>query len=128
MAQRKAVGFLISGMWLSERRSCQIVDLANGPDGTSPAMFERSARTGVQLRVIEPGKPLQNAFVESPNGRLRDECLNLHWFRSLRHDREEIGALASSPQLGAAPLGARLHVPDGAVPQNRLAGDARAFR
>jgi putative transposase len=33
---------------------------------------------------------VQNAFVESFNGRMRDECLNLHWFRSLRHARDEI--------------------------------------
>ena len=44
----------------------------------------------MRLRFIEPGKPVQNAFVESLNGKLRDECLNLHWFRSLRHAREEI--------------------------------------
>ncbi len=66
--------------------------LDNGPEGTSRAMFEWSERTGVRLRFIEPGKPVQNAFVESLNGKLRDECLNLHWFRSLRHAREEIGA------------------------------------
>ena len=53
-------------------------------------MFDWSERTGVRLRFIEPGKPVQNAFVESLNGKLRDECLNLHWFRSLRHAREEI--------------------------------------
>lgn len=64
--------------------------LDNGPEGTSRAMFEWSERTGVRLRFIEPGKPVQNAFVESLNGRLRDECLNLHWFRSLRHARDEI--------------------------------------
>ena len=66
--------------------------LDNGPEGTSRAMFEWSERTGVRLRVIEPGKPVQNAFVESFNGRMRDECLNLHWFRSLLHAREEIAA------------------------------------
>ncbi|MDF2235887.1 IS3 family transposase [Albimonas sp. CAU 1670] len=66
--------------------------LDNGPEGTSRAMFEWSERTGVRLRFIEPGKPVQNAFVESLNGKLRDERLNLHWFRSLRHAREEIGA------------------------------------
>jgi putative transposase len=66
--------------------------LDNGPEGTSRAMFEWSERTGVRLRFIEPGKPVQNAFVESLNGKLRDECLNLHWFRSLRHAREEITA------------------------------------
>jgi len=53
-------------------------------------MFDWSEQTGVRLRFIEPGKPVQNAFVESLNGKLRDECLNLHWFRSLRHAREEI--------------------------------------
>lgn len=64
--------------------------LDNGPEGTSKAMFDWSEKTGVRLRFIEPGKPVQNAFVESFNGKLRDECLNLHWFRSLRHAREEI--------------------------------------
>lgn len=64
--------------------------LDNGPEGTSRAMFDWSERTGVRLRFIEPGKPVQNAFVESLNGKLRDECLNLHWFRSLRHARDEI--------------------------------------
>ena len=66
--------------------------LDNGPEGTSRAMFEWSERTGVRLRFIQPGKPIQNAFVESFNGRLRDECLNLHWFRSLRHAQKEIAA------------------------------------
>jgi putative transposase len=66
--------------------------LDNGPEGTSRAMFEWSERTGVRLRFIEPGKPVQNAFVESFNGKLRDECLSLHWFRSLRHAREPIAA------------------------------------
>ena len=64
--------------------------LDNGPEGTSCAMFDWSERTGVRLRFIEPGKPVQNAFVESFNGKMRDECLNLHWFRSLRHARDEI--------------------------------------
>jgi putative transposase len=54
-------------------------------------MFDWSERTGVRLRFIEPGKPVQNAYVESFNGKFRDECLNLHWFRSLRHVREDIG-------------------------------------
>lgn len=45
---------------------------------------------GMQLRLIEPGKPNQNAYIESFNGRLRDECLNEHWFPSLLHARTEI--------------------------------------
>ncbi len=70
----------------------------NGPEGTSRAMFEWSERSGVRLRFIEPGKPVQNAFVESLNGKLRDECLNLHWFRSLRHARRSNdGATTTTP-------------------------------
>lgn len=64
--------------------------LDNGPEGTSKAMFEWSERTGVKLCFIEPGKPTQNAFIESFNGRCRDECLNQNWFRSIRHAREAI--------------------------------------
>src|SRR3546814_19075800 len=45
---------------------------------------------GVQLRLIEPGKPNQNAYIESFNGRLRAECLNEHWFPSLLPARAEI--------------------------------------
>jgi putative transposase len=48
----------------------------NGPEFTSRALFAWSARTGVRLRFIQPGKPIQNAFVESFIGRLRDELLN----------------------------------------------------
>jgi transposase InsO family protein len=39
----------------------------------------------VHLALIEPGKPNQNAYIESFNGRLRDECLNEHWFTNLLH-------------------------------------------
>ena len=55
----------------------------NGPEFTGRALFAWSARTGVRLRFIQPGKPTQNAFVESFIGRFRDECLNQHWFGSL---------------------------------------------
>lgn len=43
---------------------------------------------GITLRLIEPGKPNQNAYIESFNGRLREECLNEHWFRNIHHARE----------------------------------------
>ena len=46
-------------------------------------MVEWAHERRVNLRLIEPGKPNQNAYVESFNGRLRDECLNEHWFTSL---------------------------------------------
>ena len=46
----------------------------------------------VELHFIEPGKPNQNAFVESFNGRFRDECLNEHWFVGSANAEEKIGA------------------------------------
>ena len=45
---------------------------------------------GVQLNFIRPGKPIENAFAESFNGRLRDECLNTNWFMNLKHARDII--------------------------------------
>jgi len=46
----------------------------------------------LKLAFIEPGKPQQNAYIESFNGKFRDECLNEHWFVSMRHSREIIAA------------------------------------
>ncbi|MGC8170122.1 integrase core domain-containing protein, partial [Salmonella enterica] len=51
-------------------------------------------RHGIVLRLIEPGEPNQNAYIESFNGRLRDECLNEHWFTSIHHARAVIRAWA----------------------------------
>lgn len=62
----------------------------NGPEFSGKAMLTWAHRNGITLRPIEPGKPNQNAYVESFNGRLRDECLNEHWFTSLEHARLEI--------------------------------------
>ena len=47
---------------------------------------------GVKLFLIEPGKPNQNAYIESFNGRFKDECLNEHWFTSLPHAKVVIEA------------------------------------
>lgn len=57
----------------------------NGKEFTSRAMLNWAHSRGVKLRLIEPGKPNQNAYIESFNGRLRDECLNEHWFFHLEH-------------------------------------------
>jgi putative transposase len=47
---------------------------------------------GVSMRLIEPGKPNQNAHIESFNGRLRDECLSEHWFLNLTYAQAVIEA------------------------------------
>jgi putative transposase len=64
----------------------------NGKEFVGKAMLTWAHRNGVTLRPIEPGKPNQNAYIESFNGRLRDECLNEHWFTSLQHARAVIEA------------------------------------
>lgn len=60
----------------------------NGTEFTSKAMFFWAKDNQVELRFIQPGKPTQNAFVESFNGKFRDSYLNQHWFRSLEEARE----------------------------------------
>ena len=62
----------------------------NGTEFTSKAMFFWQKASGVNLAFIQPGKPTQNAFVESLNGRFRQECLNQHWFRSIDEARSII--------------------------------------
>lgn len=62
----------------------------NGPEFTSKAMFFWTKRTGVRLHFIQPGRPTQNAFVESFNGKFREYCLNLNWFASLEDARSTI--------------------------------------
>jgi putative transposase len=62
----------------------------NGTELTSLTMLRWSQERDVAWHYIAPGKPQQNAFVESFNGRLRDECLNETLFSSLAHAREEL--------------------------------------
>jgi len=74
--------------WLKETRGFpEILVIDNGPEFTSRAMLTWSKPTGVNLHFIDPGRPVQNAFIESFNGKLRDECLNQHWFVSLDEAR-----------------------------------------
>ena len=60
----------------------------NGPELRGRTLDAWADDNGVQLYFIDPGKPTQNAYIESFNGRFRDECLNQHWFTSIREARE----------------------------------------
>jgi len=64
----------------------------NGPEFTGRALDEWAHLRGVKLEFIRPGKPVENAFIESFNGRLREECLNQHWFLDLEDARRTIEA------------------------------------
>jgi putative transposase len=58
--------------------------LDNGPEFAGTTLDAWAAQHGVSLHFIQPGKPVQNAFIESFNGKFRDECLNEHWFLTLQ--------------------------------------------
>ena len=64
----------------------------HGTEFTSQALDQWAHQRGVRLQFIEPGKPVQKAFAESFNGRLRDECLNDSWFVSLVDAQQTIEA------------------------------------
>jgi putative transposase len=75
-----------------ERGRPEAIVVDNGPEFRGRAMESWSEQRGVRLNFIEPGKPVQNAFVESFNGRLRDECLNANWFLNVADARRRIEA------------------------------------
>jgi putative transposase len=74
----------------SERGLPEAIVLDNGPEFRGRALAAWSEERGVRLEFIQPGKPVQNAYVESFNGRLRDECLNANWFTSLSDARRKV--------------------------------------
>jgi len=62
----------------------------NGPEFTSAHFHAWAAQRNITLWHTRPGKPSDNAFIESFNGKLRDECLNIHWFLSIAHAQSTI--------------------------------------
>jgi putative transposase len=66
-----------------ERGLPEVIVVDNGPEFAGRVLDAWAYGNGVQLHFIDPGRPVQNAYIESFNGRLRDECLNEHWFMSL---------------------------------------------
>jgi putative transposase len=73
-----------------QRGGPQGIVVDHGPEFTSQALDLWAYRREVRLHFIEPGKPVQNAYVESFNGKFRDECLNEHGFADLKEAREKI--------------------------------------
>jgi putative transposase len=74
----------------TERGVPDEIILDNGPELAGKVVDQWAYERGVWLRFIEPGKPIQNAFVESFQGRLRDECLDRHWFLGLDDARRTV--------------------------------------
>jgi putative transposase len=82
---------LLGGVARARGRPAMLV-VDNGPEFIARKLQAWAAAHGVALRFIDPGKPVQNAFIESFNGRLRDECLNEHCFASLAEAEAVIAA------------------------------------
>ncbi len=82
------------------------IAIDNGPEFVSKALDAWAYRNGVRLEFSRPGKPTDNAFAESFNGRFRDECLDQHWFASLEEARQTIEAWRVEDQHGAPSPGA----------------------
>jgi len=73
-----------------ERCLPRTIRVGNGPEFTSKRLDQWAYLNGVELDFIRPGKPTDNAFIESFNGRFRQECLNENWFLSLEDAREKV--------------------------------------
>ena len=86
-----ALTCILDGLMV-QRGLPQAIRTDNGKEFCGRAMLTWAHDRGVRLFLIQPGKPNQNAYIESFNGRLRDECMNEHWFVSLAHAKAEIEA------------------------------------
>jgi len=76
---------------IAERRKLpEVVIVDNGPEFAGKALDRWAYEHGVKIHFIRPGKPVENSFVESFNGKFRDECLNESSFVSLADARREI--------------------------------------
>ena len=75
---------------IGERGRPETVRSDNGPEFTSQRMLAWSEDWKIGLVHIQPGRPMQNGHVESFHGRLRDECLNANWFRTLNDVRSTL--------------------------------------
>ena len=77
----------------------EVLVMDNGPEFAGQALDVWAYERQVRLHFIEPGKPVQNAFIESFNGKFRDECLNEHWFVTLADARQSLPKGTVLPQF-----------------------------
>jgi len=75
---------------IESRGTPESIRIDNGPEFTSRCFLAWAEQRGIRLVHIQPGKPTQNSFIESFNGRFRDECLNANWFENLADAKRKI--------------------------------------
>ena len=86
---------------VAERGQPLAIRCDNGPELTSRHFLAWGVERQIELVHIQPGKPTQNAHVESFHGRLREECLNVSWFQNLFDARRKIAAWKSNTTKNA---------------------------
>jgi putative transposase len=124
-----AVDFGISGQYVTRlldqaalfRGYPRAVRTDNGPEFTSRAFMGWAQTHGIRHLLIAPGKPMQNGYIESFNGKLRDECLNEQWFETLHQARNAIAAWRRDDNEE------RPHSSLGRIPPARFAEQHRRF-
>jgi putative transposase len=77
---------------IARRAAPQIITCDNGSEFTSSHVDAWADRRKIRLDFIAPGRPIENTYIESFNGKLRDECLSEHWFVSLDEARTTLAA------------------------------------
>jgi putative transposase len=77
---------------IEERGKPEAIRCDNGPEFTSRHFLSWCEERSIRLVFIAPGRPMQNGYIESFNGRFRDECLNANWFPTLADARQKIEA------------------------------------
>lgn len=75
-----------------EQELPKVIQCDNGTEFTSQAVDEWVHRQGIKLDFSRPGRPTDNGFIESFNGKLRAECLNQHWFSSIQEAKTIVEA------------------------------------
>ncbi len=73
-----------------EGKKPTVITLDNGPEFISKALDQWAYQNGVKLNFIRPGKPTENGHIESFNGKLREECLSVNWFSTMKEAKEII--------------------------------------
>jgi putative transposase len=75
---------------IAKRGTPTVITLDHGTEFTGRHFDAWAYRQGIRIDFIRPGHPVENAFIESFNGRLRDECLNIHWWQDLDEARQAL--------------------------------------
>ena len=106
---------------VAERGAPLVITVDNGTEFASRAMDLWAYANGVHLDFIRPGRPVENGYIESFNGKLRDECLNVEVFFTLADAREKLALWRLECPANSVPVAVRQSGMEGALNGTRKA-------